>query len=297
MLARISHSKGSTQHRSLLEGRLVRVLPAMGLTVGLALGGYGIASATTSPSSSASGSSGSSGPISGASAGRSVGSSVGAQVPARHPGRRSWGMPGRRVIRGFAGTLTTVDPTSVTVSGPAGRSRTFTTTSSTAYRKGRTAVSRDALSVGELVVVRASRLAHGDTSTAGNPTAAAVDIVSPRLAGTVLKVSNGSITISDFEGMWRTVKAGASTTYTESGKSVPSSDVKIGAFIVATGSVDADHTELDAATIRIVPPGSAPKRGSGGRFGPGPRFGRPWAGRTGSGSGSAASASSAVGAA
>jgi hypothetical protein len=86
------------------------------------------------------------------------------------------------------------------------------------------------------------------------PTAANVNVVLPELSGKVTAMAGGTITLTDSQGFWRTVKASAKTTYTRSGESGDASDVTVGSQITAVGSVDADHTDLDASRINVVLP-------------------------------------------
>ncbi len=256
-----TESEGRQERRGLLHSRASRIIPAAGLTVGLALGSYGIASAATNPTTqSRPGSQVVShpAPTTGTGSGSGTANS-GKTRPPRRP---------------FVGTLAALTSTSVTVSGPGGTSRTFVTNASTTYHKDRTTVTRDALATGERIAVRVVPSPSGQNASASpsgqTPTAVAVDIVSPHLAGTVVSVSGNTITIADDQGMWRTVNVTASTTYTDAGTSATASDVTSGTFIVAVGSVDANHMALDATSVRIgMPafnrgPGAAGPSASGG---------------------------------
>jgi hypothetical protein len=81
----------------------------------------------------------------------------------------------------------------------------------------------------------------------------------PRIEGTVHSISGSDITVVDSEGFWRSVATSSGTTYREAGASVGASEVKVGSTIVATGTVAADHTTLDATTIQILLPTVAGK--------------------------------------
>ena len=78
--------------------------------------------------------------------------------------------------------------------------------------------------------------------------------LSPTIAGTVSADSAGKIVVRDEMGFQRTILTSKHTSYVEAGSSVPASAVRIGAEIVGTGAVAADHTDLDATTVQVVGP-------------------------------------------
>ena len=200
---------------------------------GLVAGSFGVAAATT---------------------GSSSGSSSGSTPAPSHPG---WGGPGAMGgPRGMGGTVTAVSPTSLTVSRPDGTSVSYTLTSSTTYQKDRAASAYAALAVGEHVAVRTS--APPSSSSTTPATAVEVDIVSPHLGGVVQSVStsgsSSTIVVADAQGFWRTIITSASTTYTDNGSSVSSPTITKGEFVNAAGSIDANHTTLDATSVAIGKP-------------------------------------------
>jgi hypothetical protein len=97
----------------------------------------------------------------------------------------------------------------------------------------------------------------------------------PILFGSVKSVSGATIRVTDQQGFTRTVVTSSKTTYKDGATASPA----VGTKIIAIGSVDANGTSLDAATITLLPATGA---GAGGRH-PGPRdlapgghgFGRP----------------------
>ncbi len=232
------------------RGRGIRwAVAAGGLTAMLGLGGYGVAAAAGGTSST---------------------------TTSTAPGGLPHGLPGLPGGgRGPAGeaTVTAVGATTVTVSGPGGSSRTVSTDGATIYKRDGTTVDRSALAVGELVDIRVVRPAHSPSSSttttaaAVSPVAAELDIVSPRVEGTVVSVTGGAITLSDVQGLYRTVKTSPSTTYSQGGAAATASVVTVGARVVATGTVDADHTELDATSVTVGPSGPTAGGGHGGHRG------------------------------
>jgi len=111
----------------------------------------------------------------------------------------------------------------------------------------------------------------GDSSTTtspsqpSNPGSAATQrpIPRPHIDGTVVSVSGDTITVTDPEGFTRTIVTSSSTTY-DNGLSAP---LATGAEIHATGTVDANHTSLDATQIGTRP---KPPAGPSGKDGPRP---------------------------
>jgi Domain of unknown function (DUF5666) len=79
----------------------------------------------------------------------------------------------------------------------------------------------------------------------------------PHLAGTVVSVSDGTITITDFEGFQRTIHVSSATTYSDGLTATPAAGTKI----VAEGTVDSDKTSLKATRIATMPDRPGPGRG------------------------------------
>jgi Domain of unknown function (DUF5666) len=227
------------------------------LSAGVFAGSMGIASAATSGSTS---------------------TAPSATASHFHPdGQRGPGGPG-----GPGGharfTVTSVGNGTFTVTDRMGKSVTVTTTSSTTYDKDGKATTASALAVGEHVDIRP--VASSTAPTPGSPiTAAEVDILSPRLDGTVVSVdaSAGTIVVADDQGFYRTIAVTSATTYTKDGSSATSAAVAVGAHVEATGAIDANHTSLDATSVNVgkpakpagapsLPNGAMPQMPQGGGF-------------------------------
>ena len=75
------------------------------------------------------------------------------------------------------------------------------------------------------------------------------------LSGSVVSIGTGSIVIQDKQGFWRTIVLSSSTTYSEGPMTMQpaasSSDLAVGSTVEVSGTVDADHTSLDAVSVRI----------------------------------------------
>jgi len=261
--------------------RLVRLGGASALAIGLAAGGFGVASAATStPGTSSTG--GQSANSQSAPPGPGAGFRGG---PGGHDGPGGPGGPGH----GPGGIVASIGTNSFTIKHDDGTTQTVNTTSSTTYERDGQASTASALAVGQHVGVRPTgpppAPPSGSSTDAAAPsstpiTAAEVDIMDPSIHGTVQSVNGNVVTVVDDQGFWRTVNVSASTTYTNNGQSATQSALTTGAKLVAFGSVDADHTSLDATTVAVNPPR------------PQPPAGQPGAGSSQSGSASGSSTSS-----
>ena len=148
--------------------------------------------------------------------------------------------------RHIVGTVTAASTTSLTVQLANGASATLAIDANTTFFEGKHAVTAAALSTGEHVNVA---LSSTTSATAGR-----IDIVLIKLAGTVSTVNGDAITITGAEAFTRTIDVSPTTTYTEAGKAATLSNVLVGMKIVATGSVSADQTALDAISVAIGVP-------------------------------------------
>lgn len=111
----------------------------------------------------------------------------------------------------------------------------------------------------------------------------------PHLAGTVTSVRGNEILIKDFDGFTRTIKTSSKTAYRDGLTASPA----VGTRIVAVGSVAADGTSLDAASIGKGFEFGHGERGGFRHPGPGRGFGpRPPSGSAPSGAPSAPSGGS-----
>jgi hypothetical protein len=94
----------------------------------------------------------------------------------------------------------------------------------------------------------------------------------PFIFGTVKSVSGTTIKVTDQQGFTRTVVTSSKTTYKGGATATPT----VGAKIIATGTVDANGTSLDATTISALPAAGASGARPGGFGAPGGRgFGGP----------------------
>jgi len=178
---------------------------------------------------------------------------VGGGVGARHS--RGGGPHGGKGGKG-GGTITALTASTLTVALADNTSRTYTLSSATTVHQGPASAARSALAVGEHVRVRASDPA------ASIPTALDVDIHAPHVNGRISAVRADTLTLVDPDGFTRTVHTTAATSYTRGGQATSHGALTVGTSIRATGTVDADHTDLDATRVDIPTPHS-PAAGPG----------------------------------
>ena len=114
----------------------------------------------------------------------------------------------------------------------------------------------------------ASPSAAPSPGSSGAPGARGPREHSPFLAGTVVSASDGTITITDFQGFQRTIHTSSATTYSDGLTATPAAGTKI----VAQGTVDSDRTSLKATRVAKLPDfaGRGPGRGGPGFPGGGP---------------------------
>jgi len=166
---------------------------------------------------------------------------------------RSSMVPG--AVRRPGGTVTLVSASSITVKDPQGTSSTFTIDASTKVTKDRATATLADLAVGEHVRII--------PSSSSATTAAGIEIELARVAGQVVSVDGSTVTVSDRDGFYRTISVGTKTAYSKGGASAALGDVTTGSFIVAEGTVDANHTTLDATAVGIGQPRVTGTGGSG----------------------------------
>jgi len=184
---------------------------------------------------------------------------VGGGGGARHS--RGGGPHGGKAGRGgkagkAGGAITALTASTLTVALADNTSRTYTLSSATTVHQGPASAARSALAVGEHVRVRASNPA------ASIPTALDVDIRAPHVNGRISAVGADTLTVIDPDGFTRTVHTNPATSYTRGGQATSRGALTVGTSIRATGTVDADHTDLDATRVDIPTPHS-PAAGPG----------------------------------
>ncbi len=256
----------ASRPRSAWRRRVLMGASGTALAAGVGAGAFAAANAATSstPSntaasitaSSSSGSSGSSGATTTLPSGSSGSSGTASPAPGGWGGPRGAGPMGGdgfagAGMGGIHGTVTAVGSDgSITLTETGGTSITVKTDTSTLYELGHASGKATDVAVGDIVSIRPTTASASATS----PTAAEVDIALPSMSGTVVSNDGSTIVITDSQGFQRTIHVTTSTKYTEAGSSTTAPAAAVGSTIVASGTVDANKTDLDASSVQIVLP-------------------------------------------
>jgi hypothetical protein len=179
------------------------------------------------------------------------------------------GGPGFKGGHGFGGiTITAINGNSISLETADGWTRTITVDSGTTYSKSGATTALADLKVGDEIGFRQT---HEDS---GAWTIDSIVVILPHVGGEVTKVSGSTITVEQRDGTSATITVNGQTTYNVDGDGAKLADVKVGMFLVAEGTKNADGS-LTASKVRAVDPANLPDKGDGpGRgfhfgFGPG----------------------------
>jgi hypothetical protein len=161
-------------------------------------------------------------------------------------------------LRTVSGTIESVGPSSVTISGSNRSKQTITLTDSTAYTQAGAKVSKSALVVGAQIV------AQGSLDSSGSFTASSVTIAPSVVTGTVAGKTSAAITVTTAAGKTVTVNVSSSTRYVVRGiRSATLADVAVGERITAQGTLGSDGS-LTATIVQVLATGQRGSSGSGG---------------------------------
>lgn len=167
------------------------------------------------------------------------------------PDRGPWKGSGRGDFGGHgrfgAITITSISGSNLTLATEDEWTRTIAITSATTITKDGATIGAGSLSVGDEIRLRQSRATDGTYSIT------AIDVVLPKVAGTVTAVSADSITVTGRDGASRTITTTSSTTYRLGAATASRSDVVVGSTIVATGSAGTGNA-FTATTVTIKAP-------------------------------------------
>jgi len=150
-------------------------------------------------------------------------------------------------------TITSIAGSDIALKTDDGWTRTITSTSTTTITKGGATIKITDLKAGDQVRFSQTK------ATDGTYTVTAIVVVLPHVVGQVKTIDGQTLTVTQPDGTTATIHVDGSTTYTVDGVAGKLSDVKVGAFVGAEGTLRADGS-LDAATVHS---------GFGGRGGPG----------------------------
>jgi hypothetical protein len=183
-------------------------------------------------------------------------------TPGTNPRGQAFGMGGGRFgAVGFNDIkITSISGSNLGLATADGWTRTITATSATTITKGAATITVADLKVGDQVTFSQAK------QTDGSYTITAIRVILPSIGGQVTAVGGNTITVTQRDGTAATIHVDATTTYQVQGVTSPTlSDVKVGAYIVAQGSLRTDGS-LDAS---VVSSGFRGGFGNGGGWGPG----------------------------
>jgi hypothetical protein len=137
-----------------------------------------------------------------------------------------------------------------------GWSRTITVTSTTTITKGGATITAADLKVGDEIRFSQTK------GTDGTYTVTAIVVVLPHVAGEVKTIDGQTLTVTQPDGTTATIHVDGDTTYLVNGVAGKLSDIAVGSFIAAEGTLRADGS-LDADAVRIGFRGHDGGRGHG----------------------------------
>lgn len=268
--ARPSPKPGWTKKAGLGAAALVLVGGAFGVVWAVTSGSNGSSSATPASASQSASSGGPDSPGSGqVAAGPDQGGAGGFAL--RGPGHGA-GLNGpnngHTPTPAMAGTVTNVNGSTIKIKDFMGFTRTIHTSSSTTYTRGGQPASSSAVTNGANIAAQGTVDKDGTDLDANK-----VNVVLPRVAGTVQSVSGSSFVVQGPDGATHKVTTTGSTTFRQGRNQTASlSDVKQGVRVVASGDRQSNG-DLTATTVQIVParmqhPSNSAGPGPGGAGGP-----------------------------
>ena len=92
------------------------------------------------------------------------------------------------------------------------------------------------------------------SASPGSQPVTLVEIVPPQVLGKIVSVNGSQLVVSQQDGLNVTVNTSAQTTYGEVGQTASASEVQVGTVVSVTGSLSADHDQIDASTVEILLP-------------------------------------------
>jgi len=194
--------------------------------------------------------------------GASPGASAQASPGARGDGRGAWKIfaagprgfgfgDGGRGFRGGFGfgqiTITAIDGSSISLKTDDGWMRTVVLTAATTITRAGQTIPAGDLKVGDRIVFRQTRNADGTF------TIAAIEVVVPRVAGSVTAVSGSGFTLKARDGTTWTVAVTSSTAFSVGSRAGARSDVKVGVDVVVEGNQGSGNT-LTALSAHVQLP-------------------------------------------
>jgi len=160
--------------------------------------------------------------------------------------------PGGYEMRGHGGgfgmhgsdiTVTAVSGSDLSLKTDDGWTRTITVSSDTKITKGGATIAVGDIKVGDSILFRQSRQSDGSY------TITAIEVVVPRVAGTVGDVTSSGFMLTDPDGVKWTVNVSATTIYTLDGSAGTKADVKAGLGAVVQGTQSGNTISATAVSV------------------------------------------------
>lgn len=140
-------------------------------------------------------------------------------------------------------TVTAVNGSSLSLKTDDGWTRTITATSATTITKGGATIKVGDIKVGDTIVFAQDRQSDGTY------TVTAIEVVVPRIGGTVGTVTSSGFTLTDSDGVRWTVTVSSSTTYKVDGEDGTKADVKAGLDVVVAGTQSGNTVSATSVSV------------------------------------------------
>lgn len=158
-------------------------------------------------------------------------------------------------------TISAINGSNLSLETADGWTRTIVVAESTTMTKAGETITLADLSVGDQIGFAQQR------QTDGSYTVTAIKVVLPTIGGEVTAVGDGSVTVTSRDGTTGTIHVDSDTTFEVDGDAAALSDVTVGSFVVAQGtlrtdgSLDADAVHSGVRGLRGLRFGHHPGRG------------------------------------
>jgi len=139
-------------------------------------------------------------------------------------------------------TISAINGSNLSLETADGWTRTITVSDSTTLSEAGETITLADLAVGDQIAFSQER------QTDGSYTITAIKVVLPTIGGEVTAISGNTITVTGRDGTTGTIHVDGDTTYEVNGDTGALSDISVGSFLVAQGSLRTDGS-LDAAAV------------------------------------------------
>jgi hypothetical protein len=158
-------------------------------------------------------------------------------------------------------TISAINGSNLSLETADGWTRTITVSESTTFTEAGETITLADLAVGDQIVFGQERQSDGSY------TITAIRVVLPTIGGEVTAIDGNTITVTNRDGTTGTIHVDGDTTYLVNGDTGALSDISVGSFVVAQGSLrtdgslDADAVHSGMRGMRGLGDGDHPGRG------------------------------------